>query len=219
VTLTAPAGFTYLWSNGATTQSIVVTASGSYSVTVTNASGCSTASAATAVTVNPLPPVPVITPSGSTNLCPGQSVTLTAPAGFTYLWSNGATTQSIVVNSTGNFHVTVTNANGCQRQSAPVSVVMNPPTVITTHPASQTMKKSQTRTLFVVASGAGTLQYQWYNGSSGNTSSPIAGATNSTLGIGPYPNKGTRTYWVRVWSSTCPSSSVNSNTATINVTN
>jgi hypothetical protein len=220
VTLTAPNGFSYLWSNGATTQSIVVTASGSYSVTVSNASGCSTASAATAVTVNPLPPVPVITPSGSTNLCPGQNVTLTAPAGYSaYLWSNGATTQSIVVNSTGNYHVTVTNANGCTRQSAPVSVVMNPPTVITTHPASQTMKKSQTRTLFVVASGAGTLQYQWYNGSSGNTSSPIAGATNSTLDIGPYPNKGTRTYWVRVWSSTCPSSSVNSNTATINVTN
>jgi len=218
VTLTAPASTSYLWSNGATTQSIVANASGSYSVTVTNANGCSTASAATVVTVNPLPAVPVITPSGSTNLCPGQNVTLTAPAGFTYLWSNGATTQSIVVNSSGNYHVTVTNANGCSRQSAPVSVTTNAPTVITTHPASQSMPRTQTRTLFVNATGTPNLQYQWYNGSSGDTSSPIAGQTNSTMNIGPYPKKGTQRYWVRVWSSTCPSSSANSNTATITVT-
>ena len=57
VTLTASAGYSsYLWSNGATTPSITVSNAGSYTVTGTSASGCtSPASAPTTVTVNPLP--------------------------------------------------------------------------------------------------------------------------------------------------------------------
>ena len=76
VTLTANAGNSYLWSTGATTQFINVTTAGNYSVTVTT-NGCSATSAATSVTVNPLPQ-PTILASGSTQLCSGQSVTLTA---------------------------------------------------------------------------------------------------------------------------------------------
>ena len=78
VTLTAPAGFTYLWSNGAIGQSITVSAAGSYSVTVTNANGCPATSAPVGVTVNPLPQTPTITASGPTSFCQGGSVTLTA---------------------------------------------------------------------------------------------------------------------------------------------
>src|SRR6185369_335187 len=112
VTLTAPAATSYLWSNNATTQSINVTTTGQYSVTVTNGSGCTATSDATTVTVNAKPSTPVITAGGSTAICPGSSVTLTAPAGFTYLWSNGAQTQSINATSAGNYSVTVTNAAG-----------------------------------------------------------------------------------------------------------
>src|SRR5205085_6520684 len=95
VTLTAPAGYSYAWSNGATSQSIVVTSAGNYSVTVANANGCSATSDATSVVINAAPSTPVINASGTTIFCEGGSVTLTAPAGFTYAWSNGATTQSI----------------------------------------------------------------------------------------------------------------------------
>jgi hypothetical protein len=219
VTLTAPAGYSYLWSNGATTQSIGVSASGAYSVTVTNANGCSATSAATSVTVNPAPATPVIAASGSTALCPGASVTLTAPAGYSYLWSNGANTQAITVSAAGSYSVTVTNANGCSSTSAATVVTANAPTVITTQPASQTMPRSSTRQLSVTASGTAPLMYQWYQGSSGDTSTPLAGKTASTLTIGPYTKKGTYRYWVRVWSGTCTASAVNSTTATINVTN
>ncbi|HEX6095330.1 MAG TPA: hypothetical protein VF432_03315 [Thermoanaerobaculia bacterium] len=214
VTLTAAAGTSYLWSNGATTQSIVVSASGSYFVTITNASGCSGYSAATNVTVHPNPAA-TITPSGPTTFCQGGSVTLTAPASASYLWSTGATTQSIVVSAAGSYSVTVTNANGCSRTSAPVSVTANPSTAITTQPLSQTMPRSSTRTLSVAATGTATLQYQWYQGASGNTSTPLAGQTGSTLTVGPYNKKGTYQYWVRVTSTGCPGSSANSNTATI----
>ena len=72
VTLTSSSGTSYLWSNGATSSSINITASGSYSIQVKNASGCqSLPSAATSVTVNTLPLTPTITASGPTTFCAG----------------------------------------------------------------------------------------------------------------------------------------------------
>ena len=127
VTLTSSAATTYLWSNGATTASINVAAAGSYSVIVTNASGCQSAtSAATLVTVNSLPATPTITPGGATTFCAGSSVTLTSSAGTSYLWSNTATTASINVSTAGSYTVRVTNANGCQSaSSSPIVVTVN----------------------------------------------------------------------------------------------
>ncbi len=66
--------------------------------------------------------------SGQFGYCPGGSVTLTAsPAnpGSTFLWSNGAVTSSIVVQTVGSYSVTITNASGCTSTSAPVQVVLN----------------------------------------------------------------------------------------------
>jgi gliding motility-associated-like protein len=124
VTLTSSAGTSYLWSNGATTQSINVTAAGNYAVKVTNASGClSAVSAATAVIVNAVPVTPNITAAGPTTFCAGGNVTLTSSAGTGYLWSNGATTQSINVTSSGNYTVKITNVSGCQSPASVATVV------------------------------------------------------------------------------------------------
>lgn len=124
VTLTASAGSLYLWSNGLQTSSITVSTAGNYSVQVTNAAGCVTTSAVTAVVVNPLP-IATITANGPTTFCQGGTVTLTASAGSSYLWSNGATTSSITVNASGCYSVTVTNANGCSATSACTQVTVN----------------------------------------------------------------------------------------------
>ena len=124
VTLTASAGTAYLWSNGLQTSSITVTTAGNYSVQVTNAAGCVTTSAVTAVVVNALPTA-TITANGPTTFCQGGSVTLTASSGSSYLWSNGATTSSITVNTTGCYSVIVTNANGCSATSACTQVTVN----------------------------------------------------------------------------------------------
>ena len=124
VTLTSSAGSTYLWSNGAVSQSINVTTSGNYTVQVTNASGCqSVPSAATTVTVNPVPAQPTITAGGPTTLCTGGSVTLTSSPGVTYLWSNGATTQSIDVTTAGSYTVQVASGAGCQSIASAAAVV------------------------------------------------------------------------------------------------
>ena len=125
VTLTSSAGTTYLWSNGATTPSINVTTSGSYTVQVTNASGCQSAVISSHNSNSKCF-------TGNTNnctwlvqlpFCAGGSVTLTSSAGTSYLWSNGATTQSINVTTSGSYTVQVTNANGCQSATSVATVV------------------------------------------------------------------------------------------------
>ncbi|SHL29726.1 T9SS sorting signal type C domain-containing protein [Flavobacterium saccharophilum] len=72
-------------------------------------------------------PVASITASGPTTFCDGGSVTLTSSAGSSYAWSNGQTTQSIVVTSSDDYSVIVKNALGCESlESAPITVTMRP---------------------------------------------------------------------------------------------
>ncbi|MCC7438969.1 MAG: LamG domain-containing protein [Armatimonadetes bacterium] len=62
---------------------------------------------------NAVPSLKII-PNGPTEFCEGQSVTLTAPQCIrSYQWSNGATTSSITVNTSGNYRLTGYDADGC----------------------------------------------------------------------------------------------------------
>ena len=113
-TLDAGSGFaSYAWSSTETTQTIVVDASGTYEVTVTDANGC-TGEATSTVVVNPLP---VVDLGADTGVSPGQVIVLDAGnAGSTYNWNTGETTQTVDVeyaDSPAEFSVVVTDANGC----------------------------------------------------------------------------------------------------------
>jgi hypothetical protein len=130
VSLNAPAGLQYNWSNGATAQTITSDTSGTFSVTVTNSNNCSAVSAPVVVTVNPLPSS-TITTVGVTTFCEGDRVSLSAPAGLQYNWSNVATSQTITVYTSGTFSVTVTNNNNCSAVSTPVAVTVNALPVVT----------------------------------------------------------------------------------------
>lgn len=69
-----------------------------------------------------------VTPAGPHSLCPGDDIILTAPPGYdSYLWSNGETTESITVNSQGNYSVTVTDVAQCLGLSNPVVVDIQVP--------------------------------------------------------------------------------------------
>ncbi len=86
-------------------------------------------------TINTVPAKPIVTSSGSTTLCPTQSVTLSAPVGFIYSWSTGATSQQIIVSTAGSFTVQITSA-GCNSVSSDPIVVSNgicnqPPVIAT----------------------------------------------------------------------------------------
>lgn len=125
VTLQAPAGYTYLWSNGIKTRSITVSKPGNYYVTIMNQNKCTATSASIMVTLSNKPPKPVVTAMGPTTFCQGDSVMLMAPLADQYLWSNGATTRDIVVKTGGNYYVTVSNAAGCSAVSSAKTVTVN----------------------------------------------------------------------------------------------
>jgi hypothetical protein len=110
---TAP--YTYLWSNGATTQDLAGLAPGSYSVTVTDANGCTVT-----VTDSVAQPTALILSGDITNTAcnPGDEgeIDLTVTGGqspYSFSWSNGATTEDISSLTAGNYSVTVTDDNGC----------------------------------------------------------------------------------------------------------
>ncbi len=115
---------------GATNSSYNATASGSYSLVVTNSCGNSATSNSISVTSNPTPK-PKVTPTGPISICQGQTATLTANTAnnITYQWiknnSNipGATNKTLVVNSAGTYKVKETNSvTGCTKTSVAVKV-------------------------------------------------------------------------------------------------
>ncbi|RYE20505.1 MAG: T9SS type A sorting domain-containing protein [Sphingobacteriales bacterium] len=188
VVLTAASGVSYLWSNGATTQSITVTNGGTYNVVVNQGSGCSGTSANVVVVVNPLPTITVAA-SGATTFCQGGSVTLTATQGNSYLWSNGATTQSITVNTSGNYAVTVSNASGCATLSAPVAVSVSPKPAVSLAAAPYTSLFPGISTT-ITATTSVPVTYTWFR-----NGSVVAGATSASI---PVSIDGTGSYTVQV---------------------
>jgi len=136
VELVANAGASYLWSNGATTQSVMIYTQDTYSVNVTYGNGCTRTSAPVSIVVRPQP-VSVATSVGSMFVCAGDSVILTAPSASAYLWSDGAITQTIAVYATDTYSVEITDAFGCMDTSAIVTPEVNPYPVIT--PLSSTL--------------------------------------------------------------------------------
>ncbi len=113
----------YTWSNSSTNGSITVTTPDTYSVTVTDINGCTHIS--TIDLTEHIPPTVTIT--GDLNICDGEITTLTVDAGFlNYSWSDGVTTtNSLPVNSSGSYSVTVTDNNGCTGESSVIVVANN----------------------------------------------------------------------------------------------
>ncbi|MBK9335075.1 MAG: hypothetical protein IPM98_00245 [Lewinellaceae bacterium] len=158
-TLTASGGSTYLWSTGETTTAIVVSTAGTYTVIVTGSNGC-TSIASAGISVNPLP-VAVVTPDNIT-ICAGSPVILTASGGSGYLWApGGETTESISVNASGQYTVTVTDGNGCT-DSAVATVDLAPSPVLSeTHIEPTTCVASNGSINLIVTGGIGPFTYNW----------------------------------------------------------
>ncbi|PLX26264.1 MAG: hypothetical protein C0600_11095 [Ignavibacteria bacterium] len=115
----------YQWSTGDTTATIAVADSGMYVVAVIDSNGCAGVSDTLSVTVQD--PVVTIQPSDTALLCMGDTLLLTADAGFVhYRWNNGRATQQIFVTQPGNYVVRITNAAGCTAWSDTVVVVEVP---------------------------------------------------------------------------------------------
>ncbi|MEZ4911002.1 MAG: hypothetical protein R2774_09075 [Saprospiraceae bacterium] len=116
---------TYTWSTSETSNMIMVNPANTttYSITVVDCNGCSATDDATVI-VNPLPNGSI---SGDTEICVGESTTLTASGGSSYAWSTSQTGGSITVSpsSTTSYTVTVTSDKGCESTTS-VTVIVNP---------------------------------------------------------------------------------------------
>ncbi|HEV2720135.1 MAG TPA: hypothetical protein VG323_08955, partial [Thermoanaerobaculia bacterium] len=233
--LSGAAPFSVTWSDGVTqniasgttaTRTVAPSSSTNYTVTsISDASGCTGSSGGNAYVAVHVPPAAAV--SGSTTICAGSSATITAsltvsgyPVNVT--WSDGFTQQitsgtsaTRTVSPAANTTYTVTSVSdplcaGTSSGSATVTVDVAP--TITTQPASVTIRKNSSTTLSVMATSPRPISYQWYTGTSGNTSSPIAGATGSSYQTPRL--SATTSYWVRV-SNSC--GATNSATATVTV--
>ncbi len=131
---TAP--YTYLWSNGATTQNIANIGAGTYHVTVTESGGCAST---TFVTVNQ--PGPLTGKTSAVSACIGDPTTITCsftgvgPFVYHYTGDNGLNITSasnsitFVYPAGGYYHyiVTATDPNGCQAVDSGIAVVADKP--------------------------------------------------------------------------------------------
>jgi gliding motility-associated-like protein len=110
VTLFASGGTSYLWQPvGSPATSISAGIAGTYTLTASNGCGSDTATIIV-TTINP--PNAAITPAGSTTICQGNTVTLNASGGTSYVWSNGQTGNSINVGTEGTYWLVASNTCG-----------------------------------------------------------------------------------------------------------
>lgn len=157
-TLSANGGSIYLWNNGATTQSIIVSPEDTSIYSVIVSDGSNSDEDSVEVFVNN-----VIANAGSDiTIQEGQSITLTASGGDSYAWSTGATTKSITVSpdSTTNHTVTVTK-NGCEDTDS-VLVTVNSSAGPLTANAGRDEFICLGDTVLLTANGGST--YLWNNG-------------------------------------------------------
>ncbi|MGE3823487.1 MAG: beta strand repeat-containing protein, partial [Bacteroidia bacterium] len=164
VTLTSANASAYVWSNGETTQSITVSASGNFSVSITDENGCSATSEITSVMVNPNPAVQ-IDAQGSTTVCYGEFVllTATAPTATSYNWTpDGETTQAIYSAATGDYTVSVTDANGCSATSDTIHIHVGEELTTPVVSASGNTDLCEGESVTFTSNTTVGADYQWY---------------------------------------------------------
>lgn len=180
-TLSVPvgAGLNYQWSvnsstiTGATSNTLAVTGSGDFMVSITGGTNCSTTSLTQSITVNPSPTVSIVS---ATAICEGQTATLTVSGASTYTWNTSSISTSISVSPTvsTNYSVIGTGTNSCVGTTS-MNLVVNSNPTISISPASPTICAAQTITL--TTGGAST--YSWSTGAT--TTSVVITPTASTV--------------------------------------
>src|SRR5690606_18041066 len=155
------AGANYVWSNNSTNQTLNVTTSDLYYVTVTDANNCS---ASDTVQVDLVAP-PVVNLGNDTSICQGASITLDAGnPGATYVWDNTQPTQTRTVNTSGQYYVEVSYNANC-KASDTINITVNPLPVVDLGPDTALCG---TGSILLDAGNPG-ASYEWDDNSNGQT--------------------------------------------------
>ncbi|WP_053990259.1 LamG-like jellyroll fold domain-containing protein [Mangrovimonas sp. TPBH4] len=184
------APYSYLWSNGETSDTISDVPAGTYSVTVTDAAG-------TITTANSIitEPVQLTATADVTSNYNGEDISCTngnngtatvTPSGGTapyfYVWSNGQTTATATNLSEGTYTVNITDSNGCTFETnvtleAPEEILTN---ITSTNPTCFGSANG-TATVSVTSGGISPFTYQWSNGQTSQTANGLAANTNYSV--------------------------------------
>jgi subtilisin family serine protease len=174
--------YTYSWSNGSNSQAISALSTGSYSVTVTDANGCSASS--NSVSVNAPSEISLSTTitDASCGEASNGAVRLSISGGtqpYAFAWSNGSSSQDIIGVNSGNYSVMVTDANGCSQSiNASVDQVSSLSASLSTSNVSCFGLADGVVSL-TVNGGNGPYTYLWNNGSSNASITSVAAGNYS----------------------------------------
>jgi len=185
--------YTFNWSNGATSEDIASLSAGSYSVTITDANGCSTG---TVINISEPSQALAINSSGIVNVgCFGgntgslNTIVSGGTSPYAYLWSNGSVSQNLNGIGAGNYTVTVTDLNGC---TAVTSVAITQPSAALGIAVSATQNVScfagnNGSISSSVSGGTNPYTYVWSNG---QTTSSISSLTSGNYSVTVTDNNG-----------------------------
>jgi PKD repeat protein len=162
--------YTYVWSNNATTSSVSNLSPGSYSVVVTDATGCDTTmnfSLAYTTTIN----LNVTKTDVSCNgLSDGSATAVaTGSTGFTYQWVGGPATANNSNLTAGTYNVNVTDVNGCL-QSASVTITQPGPVQASFTTA---MNSNTSTATFTNTSSPGSYSWVFDDGNTSTQTNPV----------------------------------------------
>ena len=165
--------YTYLWSDGQTTNTANGLIAGNYTCTITDANGCDTTLIFNITEPQALN-LAIITTNLTSCLISNGSINLTVSGGtipYTYLWSTGDTTQDINNLAAGTYNITITDDNGCidtdsvtLTQPSNLSLTLNSPS---NNGYNINCYGDSTGSIIANDSGAiGNVTYSWSNGDS-----------------------------------------------------
>ncbi len=178
--LDAGAGFDYyMWSTLENTQTISTKTAGTYRITVVDENGCK---GKDSIEVS-VKPAPFIGLKADTAICNGTATIIDAGPGFdNYTWSTTDTGRFLNVNTEGIYHVTATDAEGCEAIDSVIITVLPLPVV---NLGNDTILC--TGASLVLDAGAGFDTYQW---STGNSSRTITVQNAGTYSVNVHDNNG-----------------------------
>lgn len=178
--------YTYLWSNGATTQDALNLPAGTYNGTITDANGCTLSSPtgftitqpAAALNLAGFPTVTDVTCFGAGDGAVSDLNPTGGTAPYTFLWSTGATTAGLSGLDGGSYNGTITDANGCTL-SSPTGFTVNEPNTLSVQGivTDATAAGGDGVINAVVSGGTAPYVYDWDNGA---TTEDISGLDQGT---------------------------------------
>jgi len=175
--------YTYTWSNGATNASITGVTADTYSVTITDANGCTDSTSVTITEPTALVASSIVDSNTTCNGLANGGATASAAGGtspYSYTWSNGATNASITGAVAGMYSITITDNSGCTDST---SITITEPALLeATTVADSNISCNGLTDGGATASttgGTGPYTYAWSNGSSNASITGINAGTYS----------------------------------------